>query len=215
MLVIFDCDGVLVDSEDLVNEIEVVLLRRWGWTVSRMEIRERFKGRPFTEVAGIIRTELGDRLPDNWMYEWAMEIARGFHAELRAVSGIEEVLQALVARKVPICVASQSSLSRVQLSLAICKLDSYFEGRLYSAFMVERAKPAPDLFLYAARTLRTAPDVCVVIEDSASGVTAAVAAGMRAFGYAADGDFDALERAGATGFSRMSSLMDLLKTSQA
>jgi HAD superfamily hydrolase (TIGR01509 family) len=185
-LIIFDCDGVLVDSEGLVNEIEAALLSRWGWDVTPAELRERFKGRAFGEIAEIVRSTLGERLPTDWIYEWAMETAAGFHARLRPVPGVRELLQQLRAERVPLCVASQSSFARVRLSLALCRLSDFFAARIYTASMVLRPKPAPDLFLHAARALSAEPGACVVIEDSASGVLAGLAAGMRVLGFAPD-----------------------------
>lgn len=212
MLVIFDCDGVLVDSEDLVNEIEAALLNRWGWAVTTAELRARFRSRSFGEIAGMIQAGVGPaRLPENWMYEWAMETAAGFHAGLRAVAGVRDVLERLREERVPVCVASQSSMARVRLSLALCELRPYFADAVFSADLVARPKPAPDLFLHAARTMGTPPRDCVVIEDSTMGVQAAVAAGMAVLGYAAIRDGAALERAGATVFTEMGQCMPLLR----
>lgn len=206
-LVIFDCDGVLVDSERLVNRIEAELLAHVGIHASPDETRARFKGCTVGEVVQRIQAETGKPLAPEWLYDWGMHTAVGFVRELQAVQGIHDVLAAL---DVPSCVASQSPLARVGLSLAVTGLAGHFGERVFTASMVPRPKPHPDLFLYAAARMGADPARCVVVEDSASGVEAAVAAGMRVFGYAADEDERALAAAGAVTFHQMHELPALL-----
>ena len=212
MAVLFDCDGVLVDSERLVCRVEAELLTRWGWPLTASEVRAQFQGRSFSSIARSIEQKLAGSLPDDWMYLWAMETAELFRAELREVSGVRAVLEQLVGQGTPIGVASQSPLPRVRISLGVCDLGRYFGTRVFSASMVARPKPAPDLYLYAAAQLGQAPERCLVIEDSVSGVRAAVAAGMRVFGYAADANADALAAEGARPFSDMAELPELIQT---
>jgi HAD superfamily hydrolase (TIGR01509 family) len=209
-MIIFDCDGVLVDSERIVTRVEAALLGRWGWQVSEAELRLLLKGCAFPEVKRRIEARTPAPLPADWAYELAMATAVAFRAELRAVPGVCEVVAALHARGVPMCVASQSAPSRVQLSLTLCGLDGFFGAHVFTASQVARPKPAPDLFLHAARTLAADPAACTVIEDSPSGVSAAVAAGMRVLGYAGDEDAAALRAAGAHTFTRMSELWSIL-----
>ncbi|MGD8860804.1 MAG: HAD family hydrolase [Myxococcales bacterium] len=206
MAVIFDCDGVLVDSERLVSRIEAKLFRRWGWEVSPEELGALLKGRGHTEVVRIIESHLPVQPPADWIYEWAMHTAIGFRRALQPVEGVRGVLDTLAARDVPVAVASQSSHGRVLLSLELCRLSDYFGDHVYTASMVRHPKPAPDIYLHAARQLGAAPDRCTVIEDSVTGVRSAVAAGMRVLGYAADADADALQQAGAEVFERMEEL---------
>lgn len=208
--IIFDCDGVLVDSERLVCRIEAELLTRWGWTLTPEQVRTEFKGRAFPSIARVIEEKLAGRLPHDWMYIWAMETAHLFQSELRAVRGVRALLEELSAARVPFCVASQSPLPRVRVSLGACDLARYFGERVFTSSMVARPKPAPDLFLFAAERLGHAPEQCTVIEDSPSGVRAAVAAGMRVFGYAADEDAERLAAEGARLFYEMSELRTLL-----
>ncbi len=208
-LLIFDCDGVLVDSEPLVNQAEAGLFSRWGWSLTPHQAAKAFKGKAFAEIAAVVQLNTS-ALPSDWMFEWAMEIARFFQKELQPIEGIHAALDYLAPR-FPICVASQSSLSRVRLSLALCNLSHHFEGLIFTASMVERPKPAPDLFLCAARSLNTNPADCVVIEDSITGVQAAVAEGMRVLGYSADEGNHDLERAGAIVFHDMRGLPALLE----
>jgi len=212
MAVLFDCDGVLVDSERLVCRVEAELLTRWGWRLSASEVRAQFQGRSFRSIASSIEQTLAGSLPHDWMYHWAMETAELFRAELREVPGVRAVLEQLVGQGTPLGVASQSPLPRVRLSLGVCDLGRYFGTRVFSASMVTRPKPAPDLYLYAAAQLGEAPEHCLVIEDSATGVRAAVAAGMRVFGYAADADASALAAAWARPFTDMAELLELIQT---
>jgi HAD superfamily hydrolase (TIGR01509 family) len=210
MYVIFDCDGVLVDSERIVNRVEAELLTRWGWPVSELEVRALFKGRAFAELEAIIEQRLRGRLASDWVYDWAMQTAFAMQQQLREVAGVREVIERLRAAAVPIAVASQSSLGRVRLSLALCELDAYFGAHVSTASMVAQPKPAPDVYLHAATSLGAAPAACIVIEDSPSGVRAARAAGMTVYGYAADEDAAALAQAGARVFHDMRELPGLL-----
>jgi HAD superfamily hydrolase (TIGR01509 family) len=210
MYVIFDCDGVLVDSERIVNQVEAEVLTRWGWPVSEPEVRALFKGRAFAELQAQIEQRLHGRLPSDWIYDWAMQTAYAMQQRLREVPGVRALIERLRAASVPIAVASQSSLGRVHLSLAVCRLDQYFGAHVSTASMVARPKPAPDVYLHAAASLGAAPAACIAIEDSPSGVRAARAAGMTVYGYAADEDATALAQAGATVFRDMSELPPLL-----
>jgi HAD superfamily hydrolase (TIGR01509 family) len=210
MAVIFDCDGVLVDSERLVSRLESALLTRWGWPLTAGQARAEFKGRAFPDIARQIEARLRERLPADWMYTWAMETASVFCDELREIGGVRSVIEQLIRAGRPLAVASQSPLPRVRLSLRVTNLARYFDGRVFTSSMVARPKPAPDLFLHAARALGVVPAACTVIEDSPSGVRAAVAAGMRVFGYAADEDRERLREAGALPFQTMVELGELL-----
>jgi len=215
MLVIFDCDGALVDSEPIVNHVESRFLSSYGWNLTPADVRALFKGRPFSEIVRLIEARIPAQLPDGWVYDLAMETALAFHRDLSAIPGVLELLERLHEQHVPLCVASQSSLSRVNLSLRVCKLDSFFGARVFSASMVPRPKPAPDIFLHAANELGYTPDDCVVIEDSPAGVHAAVAAGMRVFGYSENEGAQLLRQAGATTFPHMSELIRLLGVQEA
>lgn len=209
--VIFDCDGVLVDSERLVCQVEARLLSEWGWPTTPEAARERFKGRAFPSIARSVEERLGDRLPEHWTYLWAMETASHFQSELAEVPGVRAVLEALVARGEPIGVASQSPLPRVTLSLGLCDLSRYFGDKVFTSSMVARPKPAPDLFLHVASALGASPSACTVIEDSPSGARAARAADMRVLGFAADSSAEALAAEGAEIFQNMSELSSLLR----
>jgi HAD superfamily hydrolase (TIGR01509 family) len=209
-LLIFDCDGVLVDSERLVSRVESELLGELGLSIEPRALSALLKGKTVEEVARIVEQRVGRALPPGFWYGWAMAIAHGFVQELREVPGVRAVLERAAAAGVPVCVASQSLLPRVRLSLRVTALDGFFGEHLYTAAMVARGKPAPDLFLHAAAQLGIAPQSCAVIEDSPSGAIAARAAGMTVFGYAADEDAAALAGAGAHVFMSMQELPALL-----
>lgn len=208
--VIFDCDGVLVASERLINDLEARLLGDLGLSLSPAEVRARFKGHTVAEVVTIIESLLRERLPADWLYEWGMQTALAFSRDLRAIPGVRAVLDALTSSDIPLGVVSQAPLARVELALSLTQLAPYFDERVFTASMVPRAKPCPDPFLFAAARMGVSPARCAVIEDSPSGAEAAVAAGMTAFGYAGDEDAVALAAAGATVFDDMAQLAGLL-----
>ena len=197
-LVIFDCDGVLIDSEPVVNSVEAELFTGLGFRLTPDEARGRFKGKTVGEVVAIVEEHIGCRVSHEWIYDWGMATALGLVRELRAVEGVRAVIKTLVLHQRAICVASQSPPARVALSLRLTDLDTFFDNRIYTASMVTNPKPAPDLFLYAAQSCGIAPSACVVIEDSPSGVAAAIAAGMSVFGFAEREDPQHLAAAGAT-----------------
>ena len=182
-LVIFDCDGVLVDSERLSIRVDVAYLERLGWPLSEAEIIERFVGRSDADMRAAIEEHLGAPIPPD-VDEWFGHVYRQtFEAELEAVDGVRDVLDALVTADVPVCVASSGTHEKIRRSLELTGLGGYFGERIFSAVDVEHGKPAPDLFLHAAGSLGAPPEGCAVIEDSVYGVMAASAAGMRALAY--------------------------------
>jgi HAD superfamily hydrolase (TIGR01509 family) len=209
-LVIFDCDGVLVDSERIVNAIESVELACLRVYLTADEVRARFKGKTIDEDVAEIERERGARVPPSWVYDYAMRTALGFVTSLRPVAGVEAVLARLRDVGQRCCVASQSPPARVALSLHVTGLAGYFGAAVYTASEVARPKPAPDLYLHAAADHNVTPARCAVVEDSPSGVRAGVAAGMTVFGYAGDEDAAALAAAGAHVFTRMEELPALL-----
>ena len=179
-LVIFDCDGVLVDSERLAARVEARLMAAFGWPLSEQEIIERFLGRSEAYVLSEIELAVGRALPE-WYGAYHEALHEAFRCELTPVTGVEEALNALA---VPSCVASSGPHAKMRLTLGLTGLLDRFEGRLFSASEVDHGKPAPDLFLHAAASLGVQPRDCVVVEDSPAGIEAARAAGMRSLAYA-------------------------------
>lgn len=210
-LIIFDCDGVLVDSEPLANATESEHLARVGIQLTPAQARASFKGKTIGQVVALVQQSVAATLTAEWLHDLGMWTALAMVRALQPVSGVMPVLQSLRAAHIAMCVASQSSLPRVQLCLTLAGLESYFAGHVFTASMIARPKPAPDLFLYAAAQMRIDRTDCLVIEDSPSGVAAAIDAGMDVLGYACDEDAGALERAGAQVFHRMQELPALLR----
>jgi HAD superfamily hydrolase (TIGR01509 family) len=182
-LVIFDCDGVLVDSERLSVRVEAVLLAELGWAITEAEVLERFVGRSDAFMLAEIERHLGRPVPE-WTERYRAALHAAFDAELEAVAGIHEALDALDAAGVRTCVASSGTHDKMRRTLGRTGLWARFDGRIHSATEVARGKPEPDLFLYAAARMGVDPARCAVVEDSRYGVEAARAAGMRAVGFA-------------------------------
>jgi HAD superfamily hydrolase (TIGR01509 family) len=180
-LVIFDCDGVLVDSERISVAIDVRVLAELGWPLTEAEVIDRFVGRSEAYMVAEIEKALGRRLAAGWDEDYRRLYRDAFEAELAPVEGVVAALDALRA---PTCVASSSSHERLRHTLGLTGLLERFDGRIFSADDVRHGKPAPDLFLHAAATLGADAVRCAVVEDSRHGVEAARAAGMHAFAYA-------------------------------
>ncbi|MDF9392215.1 MULTISPECIES: HAD family hydrolase [Methylococcus] len=209
-LVIFDCDGVLVDSERLVNRITAAFFNERGLPIEADALRTMFKGKTMADVARWAETAARPPLNADWFYELGIATAQGFQRDLQPVEGVRPVLDLLTARGGRLCVASQSPPARLALSLTVTGLGKYFGEHAYSAAQVAHPKPAPDLFLHAARQMDASPERCAVVEDSRSGVLAARAAGMTVYGYAGDEEPDTLAEAGAIVFGSMAQLPHLL-----
>jgi HAD superfamily hydrolase (TIGR01509 family) len=183
-LVIFDCDGVLVDSERLAIRVDRVYLERLGWPMDEDEVVARFVGRSDADMRAEIEDHLGGPIPPDVEQEFDRLYRETLEHELTPVDGIEAALRAIVAARVAMCVASSGGHPKIRRSLELTGLAGYFGDRIYSATDVARGKPAPDLFLHAAAAMGAEPVRTAVVEDSAHGVAAAVAAGMAAFAYA-------------------------------
>ena len=179
-LVVFDCDGVLVDSEPISLQLDGELFAELGMPLSRQEIIDRYVGRSPEAIQHDLEQHLGHSLPDGWLADAQARLHRRFEVELTPIDG---VVAALAEIELPVCVASSSGHAALRLKLGLTGLLDRFDGRIFSAQDVSRGKPAPDLFLHAARTLGAAPARCVVVEDSRYGVQAARAAGMDCLGY--------------------------------
>ncbi len=180
-LVIFDCDGVLVDSEPIAIRVDAEVLARLGMPMSESEIVERFVGRSPAVMRAALEEHLGHPVPADWSAEFRRRYDEAYAAELRPVDGIEDALDAIALAT---CVASSSDPGPLRHKLELTGLYGRFAGRIFSATEVRHGKPAPDLFLLAAERMGVRPEVCVVVEDSRFGVEAARAAGMDVFAYA-------------------------------
>ncbi|MFI0823539.1 HAD family hydrolase [Streptomyces roseolus] len=179
-LVIFDCDGVLVDSERLYCRVDREVFAELGAEFSEAELVEHFVGSPHEIWTALVEERRGRPLEPGWQEPYRVRYESVLDAELTVVEGVTEVLDALA---VPYCLASNGSHAEIRRNLTRTGLLDRFEGRVFSARDVARGKPAPDLFLHAAATMGVPPERCAVVEDSPYGVRAARAAGMRAYGY--------------------------------
>ncbi|MCX4960965.1 HAD family hydrolase [Streptomyces virginiae] len=180
-LVIFDCDGVLVDSERIAVRVYVALGAELGWPLTEAEVIEKFIGRSITSNFEQITSRVGPSRAALWQERFGQLHRAAVDTELAPVNGILEALDALT---LPSCVASGGHHDTMRHTLGHTGIYPYFEGRIFSASEVAHGKPAPDLFLHAAKEMGVNPSACIVVEDSKYGVQAARAAGMRALGYA-------------------------------
>lgn len=193
-LVIFDCDGVLVDSEPVANRMLAQMLRELGLDLTQEQIFESFVGYSLPHVLRVIEGLLGRAPPETFLRDLQARTFEAFRSELRVMPGIEAALDRLA---VPFCVASSGDHEKMRTTLGITGLWPRFAGRIFSVTQVARGKPAPDVYLYAARQLGAEPSACVVVEDTPPGVQAGVAAGMTVFGYCAHTPEWKLKAAGA------------------
>lgn len=206
-LVIFDCDGVLVDSEPLEGLVMVNALRELGLEMSLDEWIATYKGWKLADCLAQLGTRLGRPLPGDFTVNYRARSAEAFQRELQAMPGVPEALARI---PVPMCVASNGPREKIILNLTITGLLRYFEQRVFSAYEIDSWKPDPGLFLHAAVSCGVPPTECVVVEDSETGVRAGVAAGMRVLAYGASADGGELETLGATLFTDMKALPALL-----
>ena len=213
MLVIFDCDGVLVDSEPLANASFSAALRTVGldWTIE--ETMRRLMGRSVKSCVEICEAELGGKLPDDFVATLQVQTYQRFRdAPLEPVPGVKQAVLALQQAGLATCVASSGAVEKMRFTLGLTGLWELFEGRVFSSTQVSRGKPFPDLFLHAALSMNVQPFDCVVVEDSVPGIQAAKSAGMRALAYAGApyADRDALAKAGGFLFKDMKELPELV-----
>ncbi|MEV5357234.1 HAD family hydrolase [Streptomyces sp. NPDC052693] len=209
-LVIFDNDGVLVDSEPISNRLLATYLTELGHPTSYEDSLRDYMGSAMHRIHDLVAERTGQRLPTDFDDVFHARVFAAFEQDLKPVPGVEEVLQKLVSDSVPYCVASSGSHQRIRVGHRTTGLDRWFDdGRIFSSEDVGRGKPAPDLFLYAAERMGVAPERCVVIEDSPLGVQAAIAAGMDVYGFTAMTPAKRLAGAGRL-FSDMGELPGLL-----
>lgn len=183
-LVIFDCDGVLVDTERIAVRVDAEVLAQLGWPLTDEEIIQRFLGRTQRHMYDEIEAHFEGRLPDGWEVDFERRYLAALDVELKPVEGVVDVLDVLDVHDVATCVASSGSHEKMRHTLGHTGLYDRFDGRIFSATEVAHGKPEPDLFLHAAERMGVEPSRCVVVEDSHYGVQAARTAGMRSLGYA-------------------------------
>ncbi|MCZ0987690.1 HAD family hydrolase [Streptomyces diastatochromogenes] len=209
-LIIFDNDGVLVDSEPISNRLLAAYLTELGHPTSYEDSIRDYMGSAMHRIHELVLERTGRRLPEDFDDVFHARVFAAFERELKPVAGVDAVLEKLAGEQVPYCVASSGSHERIRVGHRTTGLDRWFaEERVFSSQDVGRGKPAPDLFLYAAERMGVAPERCVVVEDSPLGVQAAVAAGMDVYGFTAMTPAERLTGANQL-FSSMGELADLL-----
>jgi HAD superfamily hydrolase (TIGR01509 family) len=208
-LVIFDCDGVLIDSEPIANVVFSERLATVGIRMTPEEVMRTFVGRSRDDCIAMAGKMRGEKLPGAFGREWDDAFHEALEREVKPVAGVPELLRSL---RIPYCVASNGEPAHMELGLRAAGLLPLVAGRLFSARQVANPKPAPDVYLHAARAMGAAPGRCAVVEDTPTGVKAAVAAGMTVFGYVGGPQSDAatLRGLGATTFGDMSALRAML-----
>ena len=209
-LVIFDCDGVLVDSEAIDCEVVAALLAEAGIPVSAHDINRLSRGRSDRDMWLILEREYGVTVPPSVHERYEPAIFEALARRVQPVKGVMPVVEALHAAGQAICVASSGTTAKMEVTLGATGLARYFDAHIFSATQVEHGKPAPDLFLHAAASMGVPAARSAVIEDSRAGVEAGLAAGMNVFGYAPRPDREGLAALGVVTFAYMSQLASLL-----
>lgn len=199
-LIIFDCDGVLIDSEIISAATMIELLKPLGIDVDFAHIQQYFLGRSFPTVAQIISEQFHATLPENFEEQYRNQLLEAFESQLQPSAGIIKTLEQIT---VPICVATSSSPQRARRSLEITDLLRFFDGDIFTASQVTHGKPAPDLFLFVAKQFDVSPKDCLVVEDSVPGLEAAEAAGMKALRYLGGSHFDMYRKFARTEVARV------------
>jgi HAD superfamily hydrolase (TIGR01509 family) len=209
-LVIFDCDGVLVDSEPIAARLTAEAVSELGWAMSAELAKAEFLGDTFGNIIRRVEERIGRPVPSDWPARSQSNLKAALERELTPVRGVRQTIERLLSAGYTLAVGSQGTHDKMQLTLGVTGLLPFFEGRIFSATQVEHPKPAPDLFLLAASSLGFAPAQTTVIEDSTRGVKAALAAGMRVLGYTASVGRDAIVAAGAEPVDDLTLVPELL-----
>jgi HAD superfamily hydrolase (TIGR01509 family) len=206
--IIFDCDGTLVDSEGITNQVIAEMAGELGIKMTGDEASATFGGKTLDGVVYKMKELSGKKLPDDWLPRLVQMVNDAWESGLRPLEGVKQLLEKI---KIPICVASNGEPTHVRHALRLTELYDFFGDRIFTGSEVSVPKPAPDLFLYAAKKMGFNPDECVVIEDSVTGVTAAANANIKVYGIINDlfSEKD-LEGAGAIPFAKMEELPELL-----
>lgn len=212
-LVIYDCDGVLIDSEGVASRVCAEALTELGWPMTAAESMQRFVGYSLGSMVPVIEAHIGRPLPAGWTGQLAQRLVNALSEEAQTMPGAADVLRATAALGLPFRVASNSGHAEMAAKFARTGLDSLVAGRVHSAEDVPRGKPAPDVFLHAAAAEGMPPGACIVVEDSVPGTRGAIAAGMAVIGLDPHGDGQALRAVGASHVVRaLSELPPLFRT---
>ena len=205
--IIFDCDGVLVDSEPLAEKTFIQMAGELGTKIDIKYAHKHFKGASFKSILEKLQTVFNVDLPSNFESEYRRRSFEMFTKHLQPVKGIENVLKSL---QVPFCVASSGPQNKIKHNLELTGLLPYFEGRIFSCFDIQKWKPEPDIFLHAAKSMGYSVEDCIVIEDTLIGITAAKSGGFDVFGFADEHNTEAYKKNTTRSFTQMKELEILL-----
>ena len=207
--IIFDCDGVLVDSEPISNQVIVDLANAYGASIDLNYAYQYFKGNSFNACADKISKLTSLELPDNFEEQYRLESFKRFRKEIKPVEGVKNVLQNL---RIPFCVASSGPVDKIKLNLELTGLSSFFQEKtIFSCYTIKKWKPNPSVFLWASETMGFKIEECLVIEDSLIGIEAALRGGFDVFGFTAHDYKDELHKKATKTFNSMKNLKELLK----
>lgn len=207
-LIIFDCDGVLVDSETIGLRVLASMLQEQGFEITSESFIKQYRGCKIATCLEEMQNIYNIRLPVNFESNYRTQAAKAFRKQLQPVQGIHEALNNIEHQT---CVASSAPIEKIRLVLGLTNLLHYFEGRIFSAYEVGIWKPDPGLFLFACKEMERDPDGTIVIEDSIVGIQAAIAANMKVLGYGTIDQKEELQSAGAVFFDNMQDLPELIK----
>lgn len=205
--IIFDCDGVLVDSEPIGNQVLVDMANGYGADIDLDYAFKHFKGGSIYTCRDKIQALVNQPLSQDFIAEYRRRSYSAFKEQIQPVEGVKEVIESL---SIPFCVASSGPTEKIRLNLELTGLLPYFEDNIFSCYTIEKWKPEPDVFIWAAKTMGFKPEDCVVIEDSLTGIQAAKAGGFDVFGFTAHDYNNELEAEATTTFNSMEKLLELI-----
>lgn len=205
--IIFDCDGVLVDSEPIGNQVLVDMANSYGADIDLDYAFKHFKGGSIYTCRDKIQALVNQPLSQDFIAEYRRRSYNAFKEQIQHVEGVKEVIESL---SIPFCVASSGPTEKIRLNLELTGLLPYFEDNIFSCYTIEKWKPEPDVFIWAAKTMGFKPEDCVVIEDSLTGIQAAKAGGFDVFGFTAHDYNNELVAEATTTFNSMEKLMELI-----
>ena len=205
--IIFDCDGVLVDSESISNGVLIAMVEELGGSLNEDYIDEYYAGTALKSIIADVERLITQPLPSDFEQQYRQRTFEAFKTEMKPIAGIHEVLKELT---IPFCVASSGPPEKIKLNLTTTELIQYFEHKIFSSYDIGSWKPNPGIFLHAARQMGFQPQDCLVIEDSIAGIEAGVSGGFDVLGYANEKNEEALINAGAQVFFSMDQLQELL-----
>ena len=206
--IIFDCDGVLVDTEKIGNEILLSMAAEHGFEMKIEDAYSNFNGRNLKECFLHVENCIGKKLPDNFESEYRERSFEAFKTQVKPMEGVVDFIEKL---KIPYCVASSGPVEKIRLNLETAGLLDKFENKIFSAYQINSWKPDPGIFLFAAKEMGFEVKDCIVVEDSKAGVMAGIRGGFKVYGFVNDNNFDDLKNEGAIVFSSYDELKELLK----